>query len=81
MSAEQDLVGRNSSGSLDEGCPLVMEDRVSLHHDSLQLSSYIPEEMWKIISRGLKADDLVTERFLGNQGDFLGMLREKEEQK
>lgn len=75
------FVGRNSSESLDEGCPLAMEDGVSLDHDSLQLPSYIPEEMWKIISRGPKADDFVTERFLGNQGNFLGMLREKEEQK
>lgn len=36
--------------------------------------------MWKIISRGPKADDSVTERFLGNLGDFLGRLREREEQ-
>lgn len=36
--------------------------------------------MWKIFSRGPKADDLVTKRFLGNLGDFLGRLREREEQ-
>lgn len=37
--------------------------------------------MRKIISRGPKADDLVTERFLGIQRDFLGRLGKKEEQK
>lgn len=38
-----------------------------------------PVEMWKIISRGPKADDLVIDRLLGNLGDFLGRLREREE--
>lgn len=38
-----------------------------------------PVEMWKIISRGPKADDSVIERLLGNLGDFLGRLREREE--
>lgn len=48
------------------------------YNESGNCRPVFPVEMWKIISRGPKADDSVTERFLGNLEDFLGRLREEQ---